>query len=443
MTKSLGLAEFLKTSGFLMMARVGGTGLGFLIQLGLVRVMTPTNYGVFVVALSLAAVLSILCACGFPSVTARFIASYQRQDDKARIAGFLSSGMLHIAVTSGLVGFLVAGLVWSGLVDGNYHVPLVLACLTAPVLAVTRFSGALSNIARRFYLTYLPDVTFRPLVLAGSLLIAYFISVPMTSANVLLIHVGAALAACCLIWVLLRPRRQFGVEQVEPVTDIATWRRAATPMIFVTLLTSFLADIDILILSVLLPAEEVGIFSVCLRIMLLIEFGIQTVFQMSTPDLAEAKANDEPVLMKLAIRRAQHVMCLFTLAALVGVAVMGEWVLLLFGERFTVGADALVLLVAGQALRSLFGPATQVLTVVGAQMRSLASYGIALVVLIVGNVLIVPGLGIEGAAAVLSGSMVLGSLLQAHAVSQKTGVSVLSTLFSTPTAQEKLASSQR
>lgn len=442
MKRILTVSGFLKTSSFLMLARVGSTGLGFLIQLALVRLMAPTDYGIYVVALSLAAVLSIFCAFGLPSVTARFVAGYQEAGDKARIAGFIRNAKHHIALTAFVFGLIGLSFLWSGLVDREYQIPLMLACVMAPALAAMRFGGALSNTARRFYLTYLPDVTFRPLLLVGGLLGIYVLAVPMTTTNVLLVHLVVAMAASCLLWLVLRPRRQFELGNVQPISEHKTWRQAATPMIFVTLFTSLLADIDVLLLSTLLPAEQVGIFSVCLRIMLLVEFGIQTVFQMSMPDFAEAQARNETLLMHAAMRRAQHATLAFTLLAFCGVAVFGEGILLLFGERFTVGADALVFLIGGQVLRSLVGPVTQVLTVVGAQMRSLMSYGIALLVLIAGNALFVPLIGVEGAAAVLSFSMVLGALLQAQAVFQKTGHSVLSTLFSLPVTQEQLADSR-
>lgn len=428
------VSGFLKTSSILMAARVGGTGLGFLIQLALVRLMPPVDYGIYVVAMSLAAVLSIVCAFGMPSVAARFVAAYQEAGDKARLAGFLRSSIGRIAGMSALISLIAVVVVWSGVVDASYQMPLILACLIAPVLAAMRFGGALSNAARRFYLTYLPDVTLKPIILVAGLAGMYVLAYPLTTSNVLLVHLAVVFAACCVLWRFLRPRDQFGLEGVDPVTDSSTWRRAATPMIFVTLLTSFLADIDILLLSALLPADQVGIFSVCLRIMLLIEFGIQTVFQMTTPDLAEAKARDEPSMMKAAMRRAQHLTFCFTLAALCGVFLLGEWLLLLFGEGFVVGANTLVLLVAGQVVRSAFGPVTQALTVAGAQMRSLVSYGVALLVLIVSNVLLVPTMGLEGAAMMLSCAMVLGTLLQAHSLLQKTGLSVVSTFMSLPTA---------
>ncbi len=443
MTASSSVSGFLKASGFLMVARIGGTGIGFLIQLALVRLMTPSDYGIYVIALSLAAVLSILCAFGFPSVAARFIVAYQASGEQSKIRGFLQSALLHLSVLALLVCVAAAGLLWGfDVVPAEYRKLLLLASVMAPILAAMRLAGALSNTARRFYLTYLPDVTLRPLLLIGGLSAIYLFAVPMTSANVLSVHLGAVFVACSVLWVLLRPLHEFDLKRVGSSAETTVWRRAAMPMIFVTLLTSFLADIDILLLSALLPAEEVGVFSVCLRIMLLIEFGLQTVFQMTTPDLAEAQAREDKVSMEAAIRRGQHITFCFSLAALLGVFGLGEAVLWLFGERFMDGHQTLLLLVLGQVLRSLFGPVTQVLTVAGAQMRSLFSYGVAFVALVAGNTLLVPTMGIEGAAAVLSSAMVLGTALQAWAVAQKTGVSVVGTFFSIQRPEEPLAESR-
>eukprot|EP00439_Symbiodinium_sp_Y106_P089527 s1_g2063.t1 len=422
-----------------MVARVGGTGVGFLIQLALVRLMTPTDYGVYVVALSLAAVLSIFCAFGFPSVATRFIAAYQASGEPSKIRGFLKSALLHLSALALLICIGAVGLLWgSDLVAPEYRLPLFLACLLAPVLALMRLGGALSNTARRFYLTYLPDVTLKPMLLVGGLVAIFFVALPMTSANVLLVHIGAVFVACGALWVFLRPLHEFDLKRIGSSAETKIWRRAAMPMIFVTLLTAFLADIDVLLLSVLLSPEDVGVFSVCLRIMLLIEFGLQTVFQMTTPDLAEAQAREDKASMEVAIRRAQHVTACFSLAALLGVTMMGDTILWLFGERFTAGYQTLLLLVLGQAVRSMFGPVTQVLTVAGAQMRSLFIYGVAFVALVLGNILLVPTMGIEGAAAVLTSAMVLGTALQAVAVSQKAGVSVVRTFFAMPVFEERL-----
>ncbi len=436
MSEPLSASGFLKTTSLIMMARVGGTGLGFLIQLALVRLMTPTDYGVYVIALSLAGVLSIFCALGFPSVSARFVAAYLEVVDLSRIAGFIRSAMRHILTMTILLCVCAFGVLFaSNLIDSLYQLPLLIACLMAPVLAMMRFGGALSNTARRFYLTYLPDVSLRPMLLLAGLLSVYFTATPMTSSAVLFVHLAAAMLACCALWVVLRPGQQFGLQGVRPLAESGQWRRAAAPMMFVTLLTSFLADIDVLLLSALLPAEEVGIFSVCLRIMLLIEFGVQTVFQMSMPDIATARAREDVTALKTAMRRGQQIPFVATLVAFLGVFFFGEWFLLIFGERFVLGHQALVLLVASQVARSLFGPVTQLLTVAGAQMRSLVSYGIALLCLVVGNSLLVPTMGVDGGATAFALSMVIGALLQAHAVYQKTGLSVVETLFLNPARQ--------
>jgi O-antigen/teichoic acid export membrane protein len=436
--------RLLKTTSLLMAARIIGTGLGFLTQLALVRLMTTADYGVYVVAMSLAAVLSIFCAFGFPSIAARFVSQYQGQDDTSSIAGFIGAAQRHALVLSIFaVGFGGCFIFGTDLVSEAYQVPLYLACLTAPVLAMTRFNGALSNIASRFYLTYLPDLTLRPLLLVLGLAVAVMVAPAITSTLVLLAHFAAALVACMVLWVALSPRRHFGVRGAVPTTKNNVWRRSAFPMLFVTLLTSFLADIDILMMGLLLPPEDVSLFSVCLRIMLLVEFGIQTVFQMSAPDLSVAQAKGDTHGMAQALRRAQYVTLLFTIASFAGVFLLGEWILMLFGDGFVTGYSVLLILVLGQIVRASFGPITQVLTAAGEQMRSLYSYGAAFVVLVIGNILFVPTFGVMGGASVLIVTLTIGSALQARAVFEKLGISVLRTLASRQLDASSFAKSPR
>ncbi len=431
--KFVSARRLLRTTSFLMAARIFGTGLGFLIQLALVRLLTSADYGIYVVAMSLAAVLSILCAFGFPSITARFVSLYAEQGDRSNLAGFIDAAQRHALALSIFVTGLGAALIFlGGFVPHAYQMPLFLACLLAPVLAMMRFNGALSNVARRFYLTYLPDLTLKPVLVAIGITVVVMGAPSASSTLVLLVHFGAALFACLVLWLILRPRHQFGLRGIVATNENGAWRRAAFPMLFVTLLTSFLADIDILMVSLLLAPEDVGLFSVCLRIMLLVEFGIQTVFQMSAPDLSVAQAKHDAPGMMHALRRAQHVTLLFAIASFGGAFLFGEWILSLFGDEFVVGYPALLILIFGQGARTAFGPVTQLLTAAGEQMRSLYSYGIALVVLVAGNILLVPDFGVRGAASVLAVTLLVGSVLQARAVYQKLGISVLRTLVFRP-----------
>jgi len=87
-----------------------------------------------------------------------------------------------------------------------------------------------------------------------------------------------------------------------------------------------------------------------------------------------------------------------TVAALVVVALWGENLLAIFGPEFTGAKLPLLILMACQLARAVFGPSVPLLTVIGAQRQNAALAVAALVVLAIGNVVLAPLYGVLGAA---------------------------------------------
>src|SRR5688572_11176768 len=64
--------RFMPASALVLAIRLGGAGVGFLIQLILARLLAPEALGTFFSATSLAAVLALLAAWGYPNLAPRF-----------------------------------------------------------------------------------------------------------------------------------------------------------------------------------------------------------------------------------------------------------------------------------------------------------------------------------------------------------------------------------
>ena len=87
-----------------------------------------------------------------------------------------------------------------------------------------------------------------------------------------------------------------------------------------------------------------------------------------------------------------------TLGALLVTALGGETILSLFGPEFTSAKVPLLILLACQLVRVLFGPNVALLSVVGAQRQNAMLAIGALVVLALANLALVPSAGVVGAA---------------------------------------------
>jgi O-antigen/teichoic acid export membrane protein len=156
--------------------------------------------------------------------------------------------------------------------------------------------------------------------------------------------------------------------------------------------------VDILFVTPLLPSAGTAALGLCLKLALLVGFAVQVAHQVVVPDLADARARKDPGSIREAVRRAFAFPLAITVAAMVVLALWGESLLAIFGPEFTSAKVPLLILMACQLARVLFGPSVLLLTVIGAQRQNAALAIAALIVLAVSNLVLAPLYGVLGAA---------------------------------------------
>jgi O-antigen/teichoic acid export membrane protein len=135
---------------------------------------------------------------------------------------------------------------------------------------------------------------------------------------------------------------------------------------------------------------------------MLVAFAVQVAHQVVVPDLADARARKNNDQIREAVARAFTFPLAITLGALVLAALWGENLLAIFGPEFAAGKTPLLILLACQLVRALFGPSAMLLTVIGAQRQNAALAIAALIVLAGANLVLVPLYGVLGAAIAVS-----------------------------------------
>src|SRR5680860_322261 len=400
--------RLLTTSSLLSLARVAGALAGFVTQVVLARTLLASSLGVFYSVTSLAAVVGLVAAHGYPAIAPRFMSRYREQGKESLIAAFVArarkDAAVYVTITTAAV--LAVAAFWPSL-SFEARAATIAAALSIPANAALRLNGSLAAAIRRFGLAYLPDTCFRPFVLLAGILVLIAAGVTLTAANVTalltVVFVGLALVQYFLV--------RKDIPHVETVAGAAVvgaavapkrlvklWRREATPLILVALFTYFFADVDILIVTPLLPSAETAIVGLSLKLALLVGFAVQVAHQVVVPDLADAHARKEHSAIRHVVLKALAFPLTVTLAALAVVALWGETILSLFGPEFTGAKIPLLILLACQLLRAVFGPNVPLLTVIGAQRQNAALAVSALVVLVVSNVVLAPAYGVLGAA---------------------------------------------
>jgi O-antigen/teichoic acid export membrane protein len=422
---SEGARSLARRFSLIMAVRLAGAGLGLGSQVVVARILGAETLGRLYVALSLAGVMAIVCGLGFPSVTARFIAQYRAARDWPTLVAFVSASRRY----SLIAGCVVAGAAALGVAlvpwfDRETRDLLLLGLLTTPVLTAMRLNGAIAIAYRRFGVAYVPEFLGRPILflVAGGLVTAGLAA--RTAAVVLLLH----LVGCAGI-VFAQRRMISGVLPKEPGPAPSLdpparrdWLAHSTPMIVVTLFTALFVDLETLLISPFLAADQIAVFAVCLKLALVTGFAVQLVQQIVLPETADAYARGDTRSVRAHIRRANLLSTSICVAAAALIVVAGRPILALFGDGFADGYACLAILALSQVIRAATGPAAHVLTFAGAERTTILVCAVSLAVLAGANATLAPAFGLVGAATAVTVTTLLWSTWLAALARRRAGV---------------------
>jgi O-antigen/teichoic acid export membrane protein len=407
-------------------ARIAGALAGFVTQVVLARALQASALGLFYSVTSMAALVSLIAAHGYPAIAARFLSRYRERSRQEWVAAFVAKARREATfyVAIALVAVSAFAVFWPGL-TWPARSAIIAAAVSIPASTAIRINGALAATVRRFALSYLPDTCIRPFLLLGAIAAALALGVPLTASGVtwLLTSILIALALAQYLLLVRDSKRGTGAAPgPAPARLIRIWQREATPLIVVAVFTYFFADVDILLVTPLLTSAGTAVIGLCLKLAVLVGFAVQVAHQVVVPDLAVARARKDPGAIKEALVKALGFPLAITSAATAVVVLFGERLLAIFGPEFEGARLPLVLLIASQLARAAFGPSGVLLTVIGAQKENAALSVAALVVLAVANVVLAPLYGVLGAAIAVAVATVFWLLASAIVLDRLSGL---------------------
>lgn len=394
------LNAFASRSSVIMLSRLAGAGVGFLTQFLLVKLMGAHHLGLFYAASSLAAVLGVITAQGYPQVAARFVGRYRNKQDELLFSSFTGHAMrdgTFFAVAAAL-GVTAWAFYWPGH-DMDERIAyavagwMLLAIVTLNIL--TNVAGGM----RLFSLCYMPEGMLRPIIFFAAVALAGITGFTLSAEAAIIIF--AAITALLAAGVALILGRQMPVQKPQRNTRKALkwrWRSEAWHLVLLAIFTNFFADVGILVAVPFLSNAQVAVFGLCLKLALLVGYFVQIGQQMAVPDMADARHAGDVSRLHRAAWRSIITPAAITAISMEIIYLAGDRLLTLFGPEFAQGRDALLILLAAQMLRALAGPSAHLLTLSGIQSINLGIAVSSLVVLFIGSALLSPPFGIEGAA---------------------------------------------
>lgn len=381
--------------------RIAGMGFGFLVGVQLARGLGPEGYGIYGVAMSIIALLTVPTEFGLPQLLTREVAAAQVNQDWGRMKGILQWSSRVSMVMAGAVGLaVVAWLLLSGTgLGSSLGMTLLAGVAMIPVVAQLSMRSAALRGLQQIVKGQLPDVLLRPMLYSLFLFMAPLWFVSLDPAIVMVLGVISAALALVVAWYMLGRATPAIAETARVIIDSRSWWASALPMALTEGMRLLQGHLLILLLGWMVVMSEVGVYRVASSMMLLVAMPISLFNIVSMPLISRLHASGDIVRL----RRMLGVVAIGMTLGVVGLSVpffiAGGWLLgILFGEEFTAGGKVLSILCSAVIVNALFGMTAATLNMTGHQKCVTRASFIALVILFFSAIPLVLFFGVIGAA---------------------------------------------
>jgi O-antigen/teichoic acid export membrane protein len=414
-------ARLLHGAGVTFFISITGTALGAIVQVILARLVGATIYGQYIYVWSWLTILATLCIVGMDTTIMRFAASYNGQQTWGLLRGFLrySYGFTAAAlVMSSLITAVVV--IWILPLDAALRQTFIVACLALPA------AGFFTLISRNLlafghvWMASAPTSVFRPILLLAGIGAALVVLGDITAAwQVIFINVITVYGLLGASgWILWRALPQ-GIAHSRAEFALPIWNSVSLHFFYMEVLRLILQRTDLILSGIFLGTTKAGIYAAATHIITLMDIGLHAMNTIVAPMIASLYGRGEMQEIQRMVTLATMVTSAYSLVVGLVLVVTGHLLLNLFGEAFTTGYGALVVLSVGRMVHSWTGPVGFLMTMTEHQAVAVKFQAVSAVLSVLLNIALIPPFGMIGAALASSSVLVIWNLAMYWNVRQR------------------------
>jgi len=403
------------------------------------RLLTPTETGLFLLALSMVTVAAAIADFGLSKTLLRIIPDAVATNDEARALShirhvFIAASLTSLAVIIALLSPLGS---WLAEKFTNGYLLAELMPLVALWMAVTVISSLLAETCRAFHkiaaaifyagaLTGLGNII---LVCLG-LMAAWYSAYTIDLRTVIILFIASGFILVLMASVNLRKRLlrpvDFSIDKANKIRNIFI---LAWPFWISSMALIVLTHAEIWILGYLRPPEEVAAFGLVAKVALLVSFPLVIANSVLPPIISELYAMADLKKMERMLRASAGVTTIAALLIFLLLMVLGDWLpQFLFGEYFSGNWGIMMILAVGWLFHVWAGSGGFVLSMTDNQKSGM------IINLLVGGLTLLAGLWLThrygglGMAIASSSGIILLNVLMLLVIRYKLGINVFASL---------------
>lgn len=393
-------SEIFSGSVYALVAKIVVTAVTLVITMLVARLYGAESLGILAIVQSFAILITIFTVCGTGTSILRLIPEHIAKHSLT--SAFLVYRKVQYLVAVVSLAFCSLFFLGADIIAGNIFSKPHLSGLLALVALFLVFKSlmVLNTQAVRGlrYMRTFALMQIMPSLFMLSVLVALKDNNPNNPIYALV--ASWVIVAVIGAWIMDRAfkKKMLSADVVHPVSAKEIIR-ISLPMMMTQSLGFFHAQSGIILLGMLRPTEDVGYYSIAVKLATFTAFALHAINSIAAPKFSELFYSGKLDELFHVARKSSKLIFWTTSPILLLLLLMGKPVLgLFFGDEFQVAYLALVFLAVGQFVNSISGSTGVFMNMVGHQKIMMKTVVVSSALNIVIGLLLIPRFGINGAA---------------------------------------------
>ena len=417
-------SELFNQAGISLILRICGQAAGFVLTLVIARYFGASGLGDYVLAIAVLRGFSIISKLGLDIFSVRFIASFVKKKMWKSIIYFKRRIEILLIFTCLLCSFImyffsseIAALINAEIFHIKLNSFLILP-MTFFILNYQCLRG-LKKIAHFSFYFRVSQALFS--------IVCIFVFVQFFTNDD--IPIFAYLCSLLIVFILSTYsfKKSFhlkkNIQKTESVEkfEIFDMLKISLPIMIAQLVQFIMAWTDKLMLGNMMDSDQVGVYFTAFKLSMLASLSLMAINSIAGPKFAEMFSKNDFSSLKKVVYQSTEIIFWTTIPFVIVFFIFPQKIMLLFGDEFKTGSNALMILSLAKLISSFSGSVGNILQMTGNQFVYMVILSIGALCNVVLNYYLIPIYNIEGAAIASLLSMSLWNLVMVYFIKKEFG----------------------
>ncbi len=410
--------DLFRGTGILMISQMVFVLSGYLIHIGLARLLGPSEYGIYAVVISLMTMFNLILSNGMPQTVSKYVAHADGNEREIKNTALKLQLIFSLIIFS--IYFLLAGQIAELLNDRELTWYIRISAFIVPAYAVNILLSGYLNGLKEYKKQAISGIAYsvsKVLFILSMVYIGYAVTGAIT--GFVLAPLVSILVSLLFIRMLegqnVPPKEGYGTAQKEKELEATLIKKImdfAIPVVLFSMTTNLIMNIDLFFVKAYLTNFEVGVYSAAATISKIPYFLISGLYGALFPVISHSTSRNNVKNTRGYISQALKISLLILIPLITFIVLFSEEVLsLVYSDEYIGGETVLGLLVFGLGLYSLYFLFATILNGSGKPRISMTISILMLIICTVLNLLLVPEYGMEGAAIATAITCFMGCII--------------------------------